>query len=592
MFKLKNQIKKYRYLYLALHKGEILEKVKRKSLKILKFYRTKNLNLSSEKIELILKNRFPNVEFKLEEKIKIFEKIILQKDTDWHIGNQPSKNHWQYENISNYSDVKYIWEVNRLQYLINNFIAEKDEKKIIEIIKGWDDKNPYDTGINWFSNLEVAIRGLNFLLIFSLLKNEENRKYIIELLYKHAKHLYEDIHFTEICIPNNHLIGEAAVLYCLGLSLECKGSEKWKSRGEKILEDYIHHFQKDGTYAEASLSYHRFTLQMYIMVLVFSKKYNDNFLETKILEALKKSYIFFKSIKKPDGSYPDFGDNDHGYFYQIRYYESFENFVKSLEALFEINDYIGELQLIEKIFGVKLNTNNKVNLEEKNHFSIGKYVVRKNEKNYIFMNNQKQIFHTHSDGLSIKLVLDNKNILTDSGTFSYNLDRKKRNWYRGTRSHNTVWLGENQAKEIGAFRWIKEPRNSLEFLETKEGSIIKGSIITHKNKTHKREVKINNDFSEIVVEDIIENSNIVELNWHLATDVKLKQLSNNKYLLSCVNYNLEIESDFKIGIEILKSPFSKKYGIEEERIRMRIYNLEVKKNYKIITKFIQNKEND
>lgn len=44
-------------------------------------------------------------------------------------------------------------------------------------------------------------------------------------------------------------------------------------------------------------------------------------------------------------------------------------------------------------------------------------------------------------------------------------------------------------------------------------------------------------------------------------------------------------------IEILKSQFSKEYG-EEERVRMKIYNLEVKEKYNIITKFIKNKENN
>lgn len=581
------EIKKYFDYYSATYKGEILEKVKRKILKQLKYYKAENLNVNSEKIKLILENRFPKKNLEFEKKIKIFEKIVLEKDNDWYLGNKPLENHWQYENINNYKDVKYIWEVNRLQYLINNFIAGKDENEIMKILEDWDKKNSYDIGINWFSNLEVAIRSLSILLISSLIKNNKNKIFINELLYKHAIHLYKDINFTEVCIPNNHLIGEATMLYCLSFSLKCKENKIWKNRAEEILKNYIHHFQEDGTYAEASLSYHRFTLQMYIMVLVFSKKNKDNFLETEIIEALKKSYTFFKSIKKPDGSYPDFGDNDHGYFYQIKYQESFENFVKSLGTLFENSNYVGELQLIEEMFDIKLNNNREFDLEETNYFPIGKYIVKKINNHYLFMNNQKQIHHSHSDGLNIELFLEGKNILVDSGTFSYNLDRKKRNWYRGTRSHNTVYMGENQAKEIGSFRWIKAPENSLNYQENNEKTIISGEVKTYKNKVHNRQIEVKNNFSEILIKDCVKNSDKFELNWHFNPDIEISRIDEKRYKINLVDYILEIESDFKIEINLLKSPYSKQYGFEEKRVRLKINNLENKEKYHITTKFLK-----
>ena len=59
---------------------------------------------------------------------------------------------------------KYIWEINRLQFLVPlaiSYSKNKDEKtlqKFVEIISFWNKENPYLIGVNWYSNIEVNIR--------------------------------------------------------------------------------------------------------------------------------------------------------------------------------------------------------------------------------------------------------------------------------------------------------------------------------------------------------------------------------------------------------------------------------------------------
>lgn len=598
MKRLKNKVIHYRNLNKALFQGELSEKLKRIAIKKSNlshiYVKTdiqtpKELKIYSKFNNINLDNKFL---FNLNSYVDIFEKKILIDDIDWFLGNKETKKIWLDENIKKYSDVKYVWEINRLQFLIELSIDAKQTKdktkinKIVNILKGWNKENPYNMGINWFSNLEVAIRSISLVLIYSILGDELEECKIKDMLFEHGTHIYDDIKFSERCIPNNHVIGEAVTLYCLSHLLNFEDRIKWREKGEKILKVYLHHFRLDGTYEEASLSYHRFTLQMYSMVLFFSKVYKDDFLEKEIVEAMKNSYIFFKGIERPDGSYPDFGDNDNGYFYQIKYCESFENFVKSLGTSFDDNNYCGEFQILEKMFGVKiqgkLNENNQTN-----YFSEGKYVVAKDSKNYVFVNNQEQVYHSHSDGLSIDLFLKDKKILRDSGTFSYNLNIEKRNWYRGTRSHNTVYMGENQAKEIGSFRWINSPKNTLTFSKTKEDIKIYGMIETTNSKKHERNINISKKFERIIVEDNIENTSFVEVNWHFDSKINLIRKDKKTYTIVGLGYDIEINSDFKIQIELLKSPLSESYGFEKDRLNLRISNLEIKNKYKVTTIFIK-----
>ena len=67
---------------------------------------------------------------------------------------------------------------------------------------------------------------------------------------------------------------------------------KWINKSKVILNDYIEHLRDDGTYKEASLSYHRFVLQMYLLVYLFAIKFQDNFIENPLTNKLVKAYIF------------------------------------------------------------------------------------------------------------------------------------------------------------------------------------------------------------------------------------------------------------------------------------------------------------
>ena len=571
--------------YKATFPGEIFEKTKRKILI------STNLFLDNKK--KVPKDISVSKYFYLNEKSKEFKsldnyfeifnfKINLLEPINWEILDKDKNKEWFKIKISDYKDIKYTWEINRLQFLLPLAISN-NKKRGLEILDSWIEENKFLKGPNRCSNLEVAIRSVSILNFLNYINDNKIIEKYKNHLYQHAQYIYREIFYTEKCIPNNHLVGEAAALYCLSKFFKSTETSKWEDKSKKVLKKYLSHIREDGTYLEASLSYHRFFLQMYIMVYLYSKKTKDNFLEKEIEEILKKSFVFLKSIEKPNRKYPDFGDNDEGYFYKILLNKNFYSFVDSLEYILwpTTAKENNELKfLFEEIYNMKLKEKEKTGVELKDFFSKGKFIVKKENNNYFFINNQSQIFHTHSDGLSIELMLEGKEILTDSGTFNYNLNKDKRNYYRGTKSHNTILLdNSDQSKQIGSFRWIHEAKSSLHINKIENIVKIVGEIKTKNRANHLRTVKLEKDFGFIEIIDEVKNVKALELNWHFAEGIELKKIKNGEYKIIGTDYIISIENSFSTDIILAKSLYSNSYGKECLRENIRIKNIEIKNTY-------------
>src|SRR5690606_2323116 len=67
-----------------------------------------------------------------------------------------------------YGSAKMVWEVNRLQFLLPLLLNYKrtgnaeDLDLFVSIMTSWQEQNPYLKGINWYSNIEVNLRLINW----------------------------------------------------------------------------------------------------------------------------------------------------------------------------------------------------------------------------------------------------------------------------------------------------------------------------------------------------------------------------------------------------------------------------------------------
>ena len=60
------------------------------------------------------------------------------------------------------SDVRVVWELNRLGHLLGSQNAEQ----FITHLQSWHEQNPYARGPNWSCAMEVALRAINVLAAF------------------------------------------------------------------------------------------------------------------------------------------------------------------------------------------------------------------------------------------------------------------------------------------------------------------------------------------------------------------------------------------------------------------------------------------
>jgi len=165
--------------------------------------------------------------------LSIFGKTFTyDKTVNWHQDPLTLKEwpqvHWSQISVVDDSypmDAKWVWEINRHQFLIPVGIAywatqkEKFARYIMRILLSWIDQNPPGIGINWVESLEVSTRITTWLWLLELLRESvfltpQTLTTILDSLVQQAAHVYR---YTSFYIsPNTHLTGEGLGLFMFG----------------------------------------------------------------------------------------------------------------------------------------------------------------------------------------------------------------------------------------------------------------------------------------------------------------------------------------------------------------------------------------
>ncbi len=125
-------------------------------------------------------------------------------------------------------DVKWVWELGRHRHLVVLARAaflepsvERWRRTLAAHLRSWLDANPPETGIHWYSNLEIALRALSWLQVLALAGGRLEpslRAEMAQTLHRSARHLLADLPYTLSSRRNNHLLGDALGLSALGRS--------------------------------------------------------------------------------------------------------------------------------------------------------------------------------------------------------------------------------------------------------------------------------------------------------------------------------------------------------------------------------------
>jgi hypothetical protein len=134
--------------------------------------------------------------------------------------------------------------------------------------------------------------------------------------------------------------------------------------------------------------------------------------------------------------------------------------------------------------------------------------------------------HSHSDTLSIVLRSGSADILIDPGTYTYTGEPEWRDWFRGTRAHNTICIdGRDQAVPRGPFRWDAKPgANILEWRTSDERDILEAEC-RYAGFIHRRRVEFRKPDVFLITDDVSGPAGLheVEQLWHLgSTEARAK----------------------------------------------------------------------
>ena len=248
---------------------------------------------------------------------------------DWHLdpvsGRRAPLRHWSeidFLDSGVVGDHKVVWELNRHQHLVTlgqAWALTGDERwadVLVAQLASWMDANPPKLGVNWASSLEVAFRSLAWLWALQLVRDSRALTPALferacRHLWLHGRHL--ERYLSTYFAPNTHLTGEALGLFALGSALPwLRPAARWADCGWRILAEQLgRQVRPDGVYFEQASYYHRYTVDIYLHVILLARG-AGRVVPEAMTARVNAAVDHLLAMRRPDGLLPLFGDDDAG----------------------------------------------------------------------------------------------------------------------------------------------------------------------------------------------------------------------------------------------------------------------------------------
>ncbi len=469
-------------------------------------------------------------------------------------------------------DVKWCWELNRFQHLLclgaawritgdNRFAARAKEQ-----IESWMDAVPYPFGVQWSSNLEVALRALSWarchvLCMGSASWDDDFMARFLSCLYIHVRHLDSELSLDHA--TGNHLLGESAALLHLSIMYEpFSRSDRWRTRSLRILGWLVPKLiLSDGVYAEQSTGYFRFVSE-FLLPLIHLARVNGIRLPDVAFERLAAGLKFVQALSPRPDRIPMIGDSDTGFAlgWQIDDYWDFSALFAMGAAILDepglyngIETYPAEAFLLLGPVGLdSFQAGSRKPRAPQNQegegspdstglrcFPSGGYQVSADGSFHIvFDGGPLGIYpgfgHGHADGLSFVLFYNGVPAIVDPGTCWYNGPPLWREYFRSTLAHNTIRVdGGSQSNPIDTFRWSRPPDICLHPPKEGKGWQLLSGQVKWGRLVHHRFI-LHLIGQGLIVLDYVNGKGEPRLEWslHWSPEWSLTQLNNTRFSAS------------------------------------------------------------
>jgi hypothetical protein len=381
-------------------------------------------------------------------------------------------------------DIKMVWEPNRHHHLVvlaRAFRATGEQayaESLRDQLVSWLEQCPYGRGLNWRSPLELALRLINWVWALDLARDSgafdpASQARVLQSAYAHLWTVTR--RYSRGSSANNHRIGEAAGVFVAASYFDgFAESSAWRDEARDILcAEILQQTHRDGVAREQALGYHLFILEFFLLAALVAEKIGRP-MPSGYLQRLAAMAEFVAALAEGGEPLPSFGDSDEGYVLDLGDREA-----RARSLVGAAGVLLGDAGLVAAggparqracwLFGAGAGASEgsprpAAALAPRAFTDGGYYLLQCGRSgtadavSVVFdcgeLGFTRIAAHGHADALSFTLRAFGTDVLVDPGTYDYFRYPRWRDYFRGTRAHNTVCLdGQDQSVIHGPFLW-------------------------------------------------------------------------------------------------------------------------------------------
>jgi hypothetical protein len=402
------------------------------------------------------------------------EKSFGAGEVDWNLDplsgfDWPLSHHAEINLIrEDGSDVRVVWELNRMAHLITlgRAYAVTDNQRFsaefFRQLASWREQNPVGRGVNWNCAMEVALRAMNLLASFELFLRAPQMSptelaELLRMFDQHGAHIRRNLEYSHIATSNHYLADITGLLWLGVLLPELESAREWRELGlQELLAEMDKQLLPDGADYEASTGYHRLKLELWLYSFVLCH-INAIDIDQKYWDKLRGMIEYVRAYVRPDGRAPLIGDSDSGQaFPLVRRAGNDHSYVLAVGAtvFHEPRFKVGNARPPEEllwILGAQGVSDYQAlpagePLESQAFPDAGTYVLRHEDLYLLFNASGSGVngrgSHGHNDSLSIEVSAGGSSFILDPGAYVYTADLRERHRFRSTAYHSTVEIDE------------------------------------------------------------------------------------------------------------------------------------------------------
>ena len=471
-----------------------------------------------------------------------------------------------YRHATNMGDVKFVWELNRLQSL--QAAAAAGIFAILSAqLDSWMDANPPFRGINWASGIEAASRVMSLLAVLALADEEARAALDMRARAFLEAHAFWIARYPSLySSANNHRVAELAALFLVGHALPgMRGAGRMARESRQGLEqEILRQYLADGVGAEQSPTYAAYSLEWFLLAAIVAEAIGADF-SAAYRERMRLATEHLKYLMDDAGCVPQIGDDDEGRV--LRFNLSANRYVASVVR--RAGKWLGDDS--QPASGVFV-------------YPDGGYTIIRSPSGQgtlvtVFDHGPLGFLsiaaHGHADALSLWLSWGDEPILVDAGTYLYHAGAAWRDRFRGTSVHNTVTLdGADQSIIAGPFNWSHHARTRVVERSADSVTAEHDGYRSRYGVVHRRSVTREKEGVLVVEDHLLGKAKRTPLNWQvgftLAPGVDV-QIEGRKALITTPagrKLTAEIETDAQWKVE--KTGYSPGFNQLTETLRLEI----------------------